>query len=174
MNGKKQKKKNFAVRETRETRKIREIKMNNLPNWIIFAVISAITFGIGDFIVVSSEEKRMNVVTLYITYTILIGLLNLGYLVFFQPAKVKEIFAFKKSEWTIVGALCLFYLIAYLLHFMAIQQASNPGYANALVMFHVAVLTLLSYWFLAKPLNTASVIGIILMFVGGVIITLSS
>lgn len=148
--------------------------MKDIPNWVAFAVISAVAFGLGDFIVVYSENKKVDVVTLYITYTILIGLLNFAYLVFFQPGKIKKIVSFEFSEWMIVGGLCLTYLAAYLLHFVSIQRATNPGYANALVMFHVVVLTLLSYWFLAKPLNALSIFGMVLIFVGGVIITLQS
>lgn len=146
--------------------------MKNL--WIGLAAISAIAFGLGDFIVVYSESKKIDVVTLYILYTILIGLMNLAYVILFRRETLRKISSFDVSKWMIVVGLCVTYLIAYLLHFVAIQQATNPGYANALVMFHVVVLTLLSYWFLSKPLGTQSVIGIALMFIGGLFITLGS
>jgi len=141
-----------------------------IPNWAKLAIASAILFGLGDFLVVYSEGKKMDVVTLYITYTIIIGLLNLLYLLLFKKDSVSQILSFRFNEWTIVAGLCLTYLFAYLLHFIAIQKASNPGYANALVMFHVAVLTILSYLFLAKPLGVTAVMGIVLIFIGGALV----
>jgi uncharacterized membrane protein len=137
-----------------------------VPGWAHIAMISAILFGLGDFIVVYSEKNKTDVVTLYITYTIVIGLLNLIYLLVFKKDSVPHIMNFNRNEWMIVAGLCVTYLFAYLLHFVAIQKATNPGYANALVMFHVVVLTLLSWWFLAKPISAQAVIGIGLIFVG--------
>ena len=145
-----------------------------MKNWIYLAAISAVLFGLGDFVVVYSEEKKMNVLTLYITYTIIIGLLNLAYLIFFKKDSLKQILSFNMNDWTIIALLCFFYLFAYMLHFVAIQSASNPGYANALVMFHVVVLTLMSYYYLDKPLNKYSVLGIGLMFIGGYFVTTNS
>jgi uncharacterized membrane protein len=145
-----------------------------IPNWALLAIISAILFGLGDFIVVYSEKKKMDVVTLYITYTIIIGLLNLIYLFFFKKESIPQIIAFSQKQWLLIAGLCVTYLFAYLLHFVAIQKASNPGYANALVMFHVVVLTGLSYMYLAKPLNSQAIIGIGLIFVGGAMVTMYS
>jgi drug/metabolite transporter (DMT)-like permease len=143
-------------------------------DWVMMAIVSAILFGIGDFIVVYSEDKRMNIITLYVTYTILIGLLNLIYLIVFRTDSIKDIYNFGIFQWNIVLGLCFFYFFAYMLHFFAIQKASNPGYANALVMFHVIVLTMLSYYFLSKPLNIMTMMGIGLIFVGGYLVTMYS
>lgn len=145
-----------------------------LKDWVIMAIVSAVFFGIGDFLVVFSEERRMNVVTLYITYTILIGLLNLVYLLAFRKDSIKQIYDFDTSQWNIVFGLCFFYFLAYMLHFVAIQKASNPGYANALVMFHVIVLTMMSYYILSRPLNAMTVAGIGLIFAGGYLVTMYS
>lgn len=147
--------------------------MLDIKGWVIMAGVSAILFGLGDFIVVYSDTKKMDVVTLYVTYTILIGLLNLIYLLIKRDG-VKTIMGFGGGDWKIVVGLCVTYFAAYLLHFIAIQRASNPGYANALVMFHVVVLTLLSYYLLAKPLNAKAVIGMVLIFIGSGLVTLYS
>lgn len=144
-----------------------------MQSWIYLSIVSAILFGLGDFIVVYSA-KKMNVLTLYVTYTILIGLINLIYLLFFHQNGVSQIRSFGSTEWMIVAGLCLMYFFAYMSHFYAIQQATNPGYANALVMFHVVVLTALSYFFLAKPVNPKALIGVGLIFVGGWLVTLFS
>jgi len=145
-----------------------------MKDWVLMAIVSAIFFGLGDFIVVFSEDRRMNVITLYITYTIMIGFLNLLYLIVFKKDAIKDIYEFGYIQWSIVFGLCFFYFLAYMLHFVAIQKASNPGYANALVMFHVIVLTMLSYYILSKPLNSATITGIGLIFVGGYLVTLYS
>lgn len=136
------------------------------------AMISAIFFGIGDFIVVFSEQKKMDVITLYMTYTIVIGAINLLYLVLFKKESIKDIIAFNTIDWTIVAGLSFFYFLAYMLHFIAIQKATNPGYANALVMLHVIVLTMLSYFLLSKPLDYRAVFGIGVMFIGGYLVTM--
>lgn len=141
-------------------------------NWVLLAIIAAVLFGLGDFIVVYSEVQKMDVITLYITYTILIGLINLIYLLFFRRSSFNQIRKFNSKEWLIVIGLCLMYFFAYMSHFVAIQQATNPGYANALVMFHVIVLTGLSYYFLAKPVNPKALFGVGLIFIGGWLVTL--
>lgn len=142
-------------------------------DWVLMAMVSAIFFGIGDFLVVYSESKKMDVITLYVTYTILIGLLNVLYLLYRKDA-ISDIYNFGKVQWSLVLGMCFFYFIAYMLHFVAIQRATNPGYANALVMFHVIVLTMLSYYLLSKPLNSKTMMGIGLIFVGGYLVTLYS
>jgi drug/metabolite transporter (DMT)-like permease len=142
--------------------------------WVLLAITSAILFGLGDFLVVYSEQQKMDVITLYVTYTIIIGLINLIYLIFFRKSMLSQVQKFTRNEWAIVAGLCVMYFLAYMLHFVAIQQASNPGYANALVMFHVIVLTALSYWFLSKPVNMKALIGVGFVFVGGWLITLFS
>lgn len=137
-----------------------------METWAWLSIISAVLFGLGDYIVVFSEQSRMNIITLYATYTILIGLVSFIYLVWFRKNGVKDVLAFRGKEWMIVAGLSLMYFFAYILHFIAIQIATNPGYANALVMFHVLVLTMLSYFFLSKPLSMKSLAGILLMFIG--------
>src|SRR6187551_989689 len=94
-------------------------------NWIFLAVVSAVFFGLGDFIVVYSEHLKMNVVTLYVTYTVMIGLLNLLYLLFIRTDSISEILQFTSVDWSIVVGLCFFYFLAYLLHFVALQKAEN-------------------------------------------------
>lgn len=148
--------------------------MSVFKDWVIMAIISAVFFGLGDFIVVFSEERKMNVITLYITYTILIGIVNLLFLILFKKDGIKDISNFGNIQWSIVIGLCFFYFLAYMLHFVAIQKASNPGYANALVMFHVIVLTAMSYIFLGKPINRYAMFGISLIFIGGYFVTMYS
>lgn len=140
--------------------------------WVILAVLSAIFFGLGDFIVVMSENRNLDIMTLYITYTILIGLLNLLYLVLFKRKSITTIKEFSLNQWWIVLGLCFFYFFAYMMHFIAIQEATNPGYANALIMFHLVILTLLSWYYLSKPLNSMTVFGIILTLIGGFFVTI--
>lgn len=139
--------------------------------WVLLAALSALFFGLGDFIVVTSENLKMDVVTLYMTYTILIGLLNLLYLVLFRNWSIQAIKEFSSKQWWIVFGLCFFYFFAYMMHFVAIQEATNPGYANALIMLHLVILTLLSWYYLSKPLNSMTVMGIILIFIGGFFVT---
>ena len=140
-------------------------------NWIFLALFSALMFGLGDFFVVWSGDKKMDVITLYILYTIIIGIINLIYLIFFRSDSIPSIYKYTQTEWIIVALFCITYLLAYLLHFIAIQKAANPGYASALVMFHVLVLTGLSYWVLSKPLNKYTGLGIILTLGGAFLVT---
>ena len=145
-----------------------------MKKWVLLAIAAAVLFGLGDFIVVYSEKQNMDVITLYVTYTILIGVINLIYLLGFHKNGVETIKKFDFSDWSVVGLLCVTYFFAYIMHFIAIQTATNPGYANALVMFHVVVLTGLSTLVLGKPLSKEALGGIALMFVGGYFVTTHS
>jgi len=145
--------------------------MDLLHNWVFLSAFAAITFGLGDFIVVLSEQMKMDVFTLYMTYTIVVGFLSLLYMVTMQKDSVQQITNFSNIEWTIVSAFSILYFFAYMSHFKALQEAPNPGYSNALIMFHVAILTLLSYFFLSKPLNWKTVVGILITFIGAYIVT---
>ena len=140
-------------------------------NWAALAAFSAITFGLGDFIVVLSEQKKMDVITLYAVYTIVVGIFSAIYLTMFRSGAIKQVLNFSSVEWLIVGTFSILYFVAYLSHFVAIQKAPNPGYANALIMFHVVILTLLAYYFLNKPLNSMTILGISVTFVGAYIVT---
>jgi drug/metabolite transporter (DMT)-like permease len=140
-------------------------------NWIFLAIFSAITFGLGDFIVVLSEQRKMDVITLYNVYTVIVGILSAIYLFVIKKNGVKQVVNFSSIEWLIVGAFSFLYFFAYVAHFIAIQKAPNPGYANSLIMFHVVILTVLAYYFLGKPLNSMTVVGMAITFVGAYIVT---
>lgn len=142
-----------------------------LKNWIFLAAFAAFAFGLGDFIVVLSEQKKMDVITLYIVYCIVIGIVNAFYLFFIRKNAIKQVINFSFIEWGIVLSFSLLYFFAYLTHFKALQLAPNPGYANALIMFHVVILTLFAYFYLNKPLNLYTVLGIAITFVGAYIVT---
>jgi drug/metabolite transporter (DMT)-like permease len=135
-------------------------------DWVFLSAFAAITFGLGDFIVVLSGEKRMDVFTLYMTYMILVGILSFLILMMVKNDSLTQIKNFTKNEWIIVLCFSFLYFVAYLSHFNALQKAPNPGYSNVLIMFHVVVLTLLSYYFLNKPLNLMAVLGILITFIG--------
>jgi len=145
--------------------------MELFRNWIFLSAFAAITFGLGDFIVVLSEEKKMDVLTLYMVYTVVVGLFSLFYLSLMRKDSLEQVKNFSYIEWTIVAAFSFLYFFAYMSHFMALQKAPNPGYSNALIMFHVIILTLLSYLFLNKPLNWKTVMGIVITFIGANIVT---
>ncbi len=143
----------------------------DLSNWIYLSLLSALLFGLGDFTVVYSNKYKMDVVNLYIVYTIIVGLINLLFVLFRKPDVINAVKEFNQMEWIVVGIFCFTYLFAYLTHFIAIQKASNPGYASALVMFHVVVLTVLSYFFLNKPINSYTIFGMILTIIGALLVT---
>ena len=143
-------------------------------NWIFLSAFAAITFGIGDFIVVLSEQKNMDVFSLYMAYNILVGFLCLIYLLSMEKNSFNQIINFSNNEWLIVFAFSLFYFVAYMSHFKALQKAPNPGYSNTLIMFHVVILTLLSYYFINKPLNWKTVVGILVTFIGAYIVTVNA
>lgn len=140
--------------------------------WVGLAILSAILFGLADFIVVLSERKSMDVISLYFTYSIIVGLVSLVFVLLFKKSVIEETIKYNRTQWSLVLGMCFLYFIAYILHFIALQKAPNPGYANALIMFHVIVLTLLSCYFLSKPINNLTIFGIAMMFVGGYFVTL--
>lgn len=146
--------------------------MSIITNWVFLSAFAALTFGIGDFIVVLSEEFGMDVFTLYMAYNIIVGLLCFLYIIIFGGSET--IINFNNREWVIVLMFSLFYFVAYLSHFQALQRAPNPGYSNALIMFHVVILTLLSYYILSRPLNKMTILGIIIAFIGSYIVTLNA
>jgi drug/metabolite transporter (DMT)-like permease len=145
-----------------------------IPTWIILSGLAAITFGLGDFIVVLSGKKIMDIVLMYIVYCIIIGILNLIYLMGIRTNGINDILKFGYIEWIAILLFSGLYFIAYLTHFMALTRAPNAGLANALVMFHVVILTFLAYVVLNQPLNWQTLVGIIITFIGATIITLYS
>lgn len=148
--------------------------MDLLENWVFLSSFAAITFGLGDFIVVLSEEKKMDVFTLYMTYSVVVGILSLIIMVAVEKDSIKQVINFSKIEWGIVFAFSFLYFFAYMSHFKALQKAPNPGYSNALIMFHVVILTLFSYVFLKKPLNWKTSVGIAITFFGAYIVTVNA
>jgi uncharacterized membrane protein len=141
-------------------------------NWVFLAAFAAFTFGLGDFIVVLSEQKKMDVVTLYFTYTVVVGILSGIYLFLIKKNGLNQVINFSSTEWLIVASFSALYFFAYLAHFVALQRAPNPGYANTLVMFHVVILTLFAYYYLDKPLNWITVLGMIITCIGAYLVTM--
>ena len=148
--------------------------MSLLNNWIFLASFAAITFGLGDFIVVLSGEKNMDIFNLYMAYNIIVGLVSLVFLYLVKRDSFNKIKNFSGFEWLIVLSFSILYYSAYMSHFIALQKAPNPGYSNALIMFHVVILTLLSVVFLNKPLNWLTTLGIGISFVGAYMVILYS
>jgi len=144
--------------------------MSLLTNWIFLSAFAAITFGLGDFIVVLSEQKKMDVFTLYMVYMVVVGIISF-ILLSMRKDSANQVKNFSYTEWSIVAAFSFLYFFAYMSHFMALQKAPNPGYSNALIMFHVVVLTSLAYMFLNKPLNWQTSVGILITFIGAYIVT---
>lgn len=140
-------------------------------NWIIIALISAITFALGDAVVVKSGlENGDGGIPLFIAYTILMGGLCLVYLLVY-PEKIEEIYKYRFQS---ILVITLLFLVAYYCHYLSLTTSPNPGYANALVMFHVAILSLIGYFYLGKPLNKKTISGIILMFIGAYLVVVYS
>lgn len=137
-----------------------------MKSWIWLAAISAVLFGVGDFFVVQTE-KSADVLGVFAAYSVLIGVAGVVLLAT-RPKLLAQLR--KNVGFSTIALIAALHFVAYLMHFIAIQGASNPGYANALVMFHVAVLAVLSWWLLKKPLNAKGVAGIALMFVGASVI----
>ena len=137
--------------------------------WIINAVISAITFAIGDFLVVRTQLENKGIIPLFLAYTLIMGVL-VSISLYVYPDYYQAIRQYGTNHWKMILAISVIFLVAYYTHFRALTLAPNPGYANALVMFHVALLSLLSYYFLDKPLNRQTVLGIILMFIGAYLV----
>ena len=138
-------------------------------NWVTVALISAIAFALADFNVVVYAAKIPSK-TLFVVYTILMAVILLFY-VGFDQSLIQEISNLTTPMMYRLVFISILFLVAYVTHFKAISTSVNPGYANAIVMLHVAFLSLLSYWFLDRPLNNYAVTGIILMFVGAVMVS---
>lgn len=131
-------------------------------NWITSATISAISFAIGDALVVKTGIENKGHVPLFLSYTILMGLFALIYLFIYPEYQI----IVANYRWQSIIGITLLYIIAYYFHYSALTTVNNPGYANALVMFHVAILSIISYFYLNRPLNILTILGITLMFVG--------
>ena len=148
--------------------------MNILENWIFLSIFAAITFGLGDFIVVLSEKRKMDTFLLYIMYTIVVGIFSMLFVLGNKNTLMPQIKNFDSYHWGVIFLFSIFYFAAYMTHFKALRIAPNPGYSNALIMFHVIILTLMSYFYLNKPLNIRTVIGIIITMIGSYIIIVNA
>lgn len=135
-------------------------------SWPALAAIAGLLFGVGDFLVVKTEKKA-SALSVFAAYSVAIGAAS-AMILMNQPKETQNITA--NVGWGMIMIIAALHFVAYLTHFMSIQRASNPGYANAIVMFHVVVLALLSWKYLAKPLTPKGVLGIALMFIGASIV----
>jgi drug/metabolite transporter (DMT)-like permease len=142
-------------------------------NWIASAAISALTFAIGDFLVVKSQVEHLGAIPLFLSYTVLMGVIGAAIL-FLSRDYYETVAGFDSHHWIVILGVAVLFLVAYYTHFLALGQAPNPGYANALVMFHVALLSAISYFALGKPLNRETVFGIALMFAGSYFVIMYS
>ena len=143
-----------------------------MENWIIYAIISAITFALGDLSIVFSsinqQANQSNII--FVIYTALMGICSILYIIFSQEYS-QYIISMTPMIWRNMLIITALFIIAYFTHYKAITQALNPGYANAIIMFHVAILTLLSYYYLEKPIDLKIIGGVILMLIGAIIIS---
>lgn len=119
-------------------------------------------------------ENKSDALPIFLTYSIIIGIASLVIVLARKDLAAKVSKLFDQVGLKTLLAIAALHFLAYVFHFHAIQKAINPGYANALIMFHVAVLTLLSWKFLNKPLSTRGVLGIAIMFVGAFVIVRST
>jgi EamA-like transporter family len=148
--------------------------MKLLDNWIFLSVFAAIIFALGDFVVVGANGY-MDIKILYVAFIICTGLVSLIYILMHH----KDLFGKLRSEmsykhWALMLGFCFIYFFGYLSHLQAIQIAPNPGYSNALVMLHIAILTVLSYMYLGKPVNSKAIYGIGIMFIGAYTLIMNS
>ena len=140
-------------------------------NWVIIALISAISFALGDATVVKAGlENGNNSIPLFVSYTALMGIFCLIYMLFY-PEILEAVYGYKFQS---ILTITILFTVAYYFHYLSLNMASNPGYANALVMFHVAILSLISYFYFNKPLNRKTIMGIVLMFIGAYFIVVYS
>ena len=140
-----------------------------MSSWIEHSVASAVSFALGDFIVVKNQIEGSDPVSLFLCYTLLMGVF-VSMLLYLNKDYNTQIKRFSLQDWRQIVVISIIFLVAYYTHYKALLLAPNPGYANSLVMFHVALLAMLSYLFLGRPLNTKTTIGIGLMFVGSFMI----
>ena len=142
--------------------------------WIANALTSAFFFAFGDFMTVKSQtERSFGAMPVFVSYTILMGIIALT-LVYHNKDFYQALTNYNRNDWIVIIVLSVVFMIAYYTHFVAISEAPNPGYANTLVMFHVILLSVLSYFFLDKPLTKWALIGIILVFIGTYIVLTES
>lgn len=143
-------------------------------NWILLSGLAALSFGVGDFVAVFTGHRDINIILLFTVYCVIIGVVNAIYLLFFRTDAMQQITNFDSTEWFLIIAFSGLYYFAYITHFVALNTAPNAGLANALVMFHVVILTLLAYFVLMQSLNWQTVLGIIITFIGAALITVYS
>jgi len=105
--------------------------MNLLQNWIFLSIFAAITFGLGDFVVVLSEEKKMDVFTLYMTYTIIVGMLSLIFMLAIEKNSLKQI---------IIIYIFIYYNLVSNINFQILIHKLIKCFGNIRLYFHSKII----------------------------------
>lgn len=145
-----------------------------MPRWAMLSLISAISFALGDFLVVKvTNQGVIGEQGVFAAYMILCAVAITIYLWWSKNISLDYLRSLSNSQTlTNLSVISVLMLVAYYSHYLALTGAPNPGYANSLIVLHVIFLSILSYYFLDKPLDRARVLGILLTITGAIIVTL--
>ena len=142
--------------------------------WYAYAFIAVICIVACDLLQKNMLNNKCNLMYVTLCPAVIAGLIALVYLLVFENTFLKENIFFSKRYSYIYLIAVLSLLIYYFIN-CSINGCKNPGYAKGLIGVNIIVTTLLSaYLFNEVTLNYQSFLGILLMFIGILIIILNS
>lgn len=146
-----------------------------MPRWVMLSLISAISFALGDFLVVKvTSQGVIGEQGVFAVYMILCAIAITIYLCWSNNISVELFYGLSNTQTpTYLLVISALMLVAYYSHYLALTGAPNPGYANSLIVLHVIFLSMLSYYFLDKPLDRLRVFGILLTITGAIIVAIA-
>jgi drug/metabolite transporter (DMT)-like permease len=142
--------------------------------WYAYASIAMICIVACDLLQKNMLNNECDLMYVTLCPAVITGLIALVYLLVFENRFLKENIFFSKKYSYIYLIAVLSLLIYYFIN-CSINGCANPGYAKGLIGTNIIVTTLLSaYLFNEVTLNYQSFLGILLMFIGILIIILNS
>ena len=142
-------------------------------SWYTYSFIAVICIVTCDLLQKQMLDNKCKLMYVTLCPAVIAGLLALVYLLFFESNFLKENIFFSKKYSCIYLIAILSLLIYYFIN-CSINGCTNPGYAKGLIGANIIITTLLSaYIFNEVTLNYRSFIGILLMFIGILIVIIN-
>jgi uncharacterized membrane protein len=99
------------------------------------------------------------------------GVLAVSWL-YYDKKHIEKLFSTDKITWGLLLGFAVMYFVASMIYFTAVNEASNPGYARALMSLEVIGLVVLSSLFLRSKVDFMKMIGVVLVISGSVLVVL--
>lgn len=139
--------------------------------WYMKCLLSVVLFVIGTLCLKACMSRGLSSITCTLVLGVIYGILAISWL-FYDKKHMKTLSSIDRITCGLLIGFAIMYFVASMIYFTAINEASNPGYARALMSFEVIGLVVLSSLFLRSKVEMIKVVGTMLVIVGSVLVVI--